>query len=44
LVTQLKIVGTSIRHTGGGLRISIGTPAENDRTVSRLDRLLSAVS
>jgi histidinol-phosphate aminotransferase len=44
LVARLKIQGTSIRHTGGGLRISIGTPAENDRTVLRLDQLLSAVS
>jgi histidinol-phosphate aminotransferase len=41
LVAQLKVQGTSIRHTGGGLRISIGTPAENERTISRLDRLLS---
>jgi histidinol-phosphate aminotransferase len=43
LVAQLKIEGTSIRHTGGGLRISIGTPAENDRTILRLDRLLNAM-
>jgi histidinol-phosphate aminotransferase len=41
LVAQLKIQGTSIRHTGGGLRISIGAPAENDRTILRLDRLLT---
>jgi histidinol-phosphate aminotransferase len=40
LVAQLKIQGTSIRHTGGGLRISIGAPAENDRTSARIDRLL----
>lgn len=39
LVAQLKIQGTSIRHTGGGLRISIGTPAENDRTVARISQL-----
>jgi histidinol-phosphate aminotransferase len=44
LVTQLKIQGTSIRHTGGGLRISIGTPAENDRTILRLDQLLSEIA
>lgn len=36
LVVELKTHGTSIRHTGGGLRISIGTPAENDRTISRI--------
>jgi histidinol-phosphate aminotransferase len=40
LVTQLKSQGTSIRHTGGGLRISIGTPAENQRTGSRIAQLL----
>jgi histidinol-phosphate aminotransferase len=40
LVAQLKIQGTSIRHTGGGLRISIGAPTENDRTCARIDRLL----
>jgi histidinol-phosphate aminotransferase len=40
LVAKLKIQGTSIRHTGGGLRISIGTPAENDRTISRISQLL----
>jgi histidinol-phosphate aminotransferase len=39
-MARLKADGTSIRHTGGGLRISIGTPAENDRTILRLDRLL----
>ncbi len=41
LVSQLQQLGTSIRHTGGGLRISIGSPAENDRTGSRLSKLLS---
>ena len=41
LIAQLKIQGTSIRHTGGGLRISIGAPAENDRTISRISQLLS---
>jgi histidinol-phosphate aminotransferase len=40
LVAQLKIQGTSIRHTGGGLRISIGSPAENDRTILRIGELL----
>ena len=40
LVIQLKQQGTSIRHTGGGLRISIGTPAENQRTGARMAQLL----
>jgi histidinol-phosphate aminotransferase len=39
-VTQLKNQGTSIRHTGGGLRISIGSPAENHRTGTRITQLL----
>ncbi|WP_310489990.1 histidinol-phosphate transaminase [Chamaesiphon sp. VAR_69_metabat_338] len=41
LVAQLKSRGTSIRHTGGGLRISIGTPAENERTIDRIGQLLT---
>jgi histidinol-phosphate aminotransferase len=36
LVQQLKQQGTLIRHTGGGLRITVGTPAENARTVDRM--------
>ncbi|MGF1588840.1 MAG: histidinol-phosphate transaminase [Pleurocapsa sp.] len=36
-ITQsLKTAGTLIRHTGGGLRITIGTPEENNRTIERL--------
>lgn len=35
LTTQLKQQGTLIRHTGGGLRITVGTPAENERTLAR---------
>jgi histidinol-phosphate aminotransferase len=33
---NLKQQGTLIRYTGGGLRITIGTPEENNRTVERL--------
>jgi histidinol-phosphate aminotransferase len=36
LVAHLKSQGTLIRHTGGGLRISIGSPAENTRTSERI--------
>jgi histidinol-phosphate aminotransferase len=36
LVVHLKSQGTLIRHTGGGLRITIGSPAENQRTLDRL--------
>ena len=39
-ITQnMKAAGTLIRHTGGGLRITIGTQAENDRTLARLTEL-----
>lgn len=38
----LKTQGTLIRHTGGGLRITIGTPAENRRTLERLSVILNS--
>ena len=37
---QFKSQGTLIRHTGGGLRITVGTPEENQRTIERI-KLLS---
>ncbi|MBO0351229.1 histidinol-phosphate transaminase [Phormidium pseudopriestleyi FRX01] len=36
ITEELKAQGTLIRHTGGGLRITVGTPEENQRTLSRL--------
>ena len=36
ITQKLKSEGTLIRHTGGGLRITIGTSEENDRTLERL--------
>ena len=36
LMQQLKSQGTLIRHSGGGLRITVGTPEENQRTVERI--------
>lgn len=36
IIHNLKTQGTLIRHTGGGLRITIGTPEENNRTLQRL--------
>ncbi|MDJ0679260.1 MAG: histidinol-phosphate transaminase [Xenococcaceae cyanobacterium MO_167.B52] len=36
ITTKLKQQGTVIRHTGGGLRITVGTKEENNRTLSRL--------
>jgi histidinol-phosphate aminotransferase len=40
LTQQLKSQGTSIRHTGGGLRITIGTPNENKSLLDRLQTLI----
>jgi histidinol-phosphate aminotransferase len=42
LVDRLKQQGTLIRHTGGGLRITVGSPAENARTVERMRTALAA--
>ncbi|MEL6468088.1 MAG: histidinol-phosphate transaminase [Cyanobacteria bacterium J06623_4] len=39
---QLQATGTLVRLTGGGLRISIGTAAENRRTVSNLRQVLTS--
>lgn len=41
---QLKTKKTLIRHTGGGLRITVGRPDENKRTVERLLNVLSEFS
>jgi len=32
----MKVQGTVIRNTGGGLRITVGSPEENQRTLERL--------
>jgi histidinol-phosphate aminotransferase len=40
LFLQLKAQGTLIRKTGGGLRITVGRPEENQRTIDRLLQLL----
>lgn len=36
LTQNLKERGTLIRHTGGGLRITVGSTQENDRTIERI--------
>ncbi len=41
IMQQLKTQGTLIRHTGGGLRITVGNPQENQRTGDRIGALLS---
>ncbi len=38
---QLQAQGTLIRCTGGGLRVTVGTPGENQRFLQRLAQLLS---
>ncbi len=35
----LKEQGTLIRQTGGGLRITVGSPAENQRTIAHISAL-----
>ncbi|MEG4849614.1 histidinol-phosphate transaminase [Microcoleus sp. B5-D4] len=40
IMQQLKEGGTLIRHTGGGLRITVGSPEENQRTVDRIAAIL----
>lgn len=41
IMEQLKAQGTLIRHTGGGLRITVGSPEENQRTVDRISGILT---
>jgi histidinol-phosphate aminotransferase len=41
LAQQLKSRGTLIRQISGGLRITIGSPEENSRTLERLQELLA---
>ena len=43
LCQQLKAQGTLVRHTGGGLRLTIGSPEENARSYSNLQKVLSFV-
>lgn len=44
VMQQLKVKKTLIRHTGGGLRITVGRPDENQRTIERLSSVLSQFS
>ena len=39
IMQQLKAQGTLIRHTGGGLRITVGSPDENQRTCDRIGEI-----
>ena len=40
LMQDLEARGTLARHTGGGIRLTVGTHAENTRTLNRLQALL----
>ena len=40
LTEQLLQMGTLVRQTGGGLRITIGTPTENAHTLMRMKTVL----
>lgn len=42
LTANLKSKGTLIRHTGGGLRITVGTAEENQRTLQRLKETVNS--
>ena len=44
LAHALKAQGTSVRHTGGGLRVTVGTQEENTRTLQRIQGLLAQSS
>ena len=41
IMQQLKAQGTLIRYTGGGLRITVGSPEENQRTCDRIAAILT---
>jgi histidinol-phosphate aminotransferase len=40
LTEELRIAGTLVRQTGGGLRITVGTPQENAHTLTRVYKAL----
>lgn len=44
LVSKLKEKGTLVRHTGGGIRITVGTKSENQRTLKNLQTCLATSS
>ncbi len=41
---NLQQQGTLIRHTGGGLRITIGTPKENDLMLARMNKIINQLN
>ncbi len=43
LTEEMRIAGTLVRQTGGGIRITIGTPEENTRTLKRMQVALQKI-
>jgi len=37
---KLQASGTLVRHISSGLRITVGTPEENDRTLERIQSVI----
>ncbi|MBF2068013.1 MAG: histidinol-phosphate transaminase [Calothrix sp. C42_A2020_038] len=40
LTQELRIMGTLVRQTGGGLRVTVGTPQQNAHTLMRMHTIL----
>jgi histidinol-phosphate aminotransferase len=43
LTHEMRITGALVRQTGGGIRITIGTPEENARTLKRIQAALGQI-
>jgi len=43
LAEELKALGTLVRHTGGGIRITVGSTDENMRSLHRLKQVIANV-
>lgn len=41
LTEKMRALGSIVRHTGGGLRITVGSTEENTRTLQRLETVLA---
>ncbi|MGQ4645918.1 histidinol-phosphate transaminase [Lyngbya aestuarii] len=39
---EMKAKGTLLRHTGGGLRLTVGSTEENTRTLQRLEEIIAS--
>lgn len=41
ITQEMRAIGSIVRHTGGGLRITVGSIEENARTLQRLQTVLA---